>query len=255
MFGLDNKKYDLGVALSGGGARGYAHLGILKALKEKGIEPDIISGVSAGAIVGAFIAAQREPDEIFEIIKEYRFFDLASIRFPRKGLFSLDFIKNSIGKEIEYEKIEDLPIPLIVAATNMLDGEMTYFSEGSLSEIVQASSSIPVLFSPVEIDGKLYSDGGVLDNIPLEPLIARCKKTLVINISPVEPIEEMKNIVQVATRMFQLSVNARDSEKKKQCDFYIEPPEMCKYEILDTKHAKEIFDTGYRYTVDLDIPL
>lgn len=255
MTSKKDKKYKLGIALSGGGARGYAHLGILKALKEKGIEPDVISGVSAGAIAGAFIAAGKSPEETFDIIKTYRFFDFATIRFPRSGLFSLDNIKDSIEKEVGYEKVEDLPIPLFIAATNMLDGKVEYFSEGQLSKVVQASSSIPVLFSPVEINGKLYNDGGVLDNLPMKPLYSCCEKTILANISPIQPIKEMKNLVQVASRMFQLSVNSHYSEKKEMATIFIEPPEVDKYDILDTKHAKEIFDAGYNYTKDLDIKL
>ncbi|MEM6736156.1 MAG: patatin-like phospholipase family protein [Bacteroidota bacterium] len=250
-----SKKYKIGMALSGGGARGYAHLGILKALKEKGIVPDAISGTSAGAIAGAFISAGKEPEEAFEIIKGYRFFDLKTIRLPRSGLFSLDKIKDSIEKELTYDRIENLPIPLFVAVTDMLEGKMEYFSEGPLSHTVQASSSIPVLFSPVEIEGKLYSDGGVLDNLPLKPLVNCCKKTIIINISPIRPIKEIKNLVQVATRMFQLSINARDSEKKELCNFYIEPPDIERYDFLDTKHAREIFDVGYNYARDLEITL
>lgn len=255
MFWKKSKKYNLGVALSGGGARGYAHLGVLKALKEKGIEPDVISGTSAGAIAGAFIASGKSPDETLDIMKSYHFFDLATIRFPRTGLFSLSSIKDSINKEVGVNNIEDLPKPLFIAATNMLDGKIEYFSKGPLPKIVQASASIPVLFSPVEIDGKLYSDGGVLDNLPLKPLLECCKKTILINISPLFPIKEMKNLGQVAARMLQLSVNAREGVKKAKADFYIEPPEVDKYEILDTKHAQEIFDVGYNYTKNLDLKI
>lgn len=249
------KKYRLGIVLSGGGARGFAHLGILKALKEKGIEPDIISGTSAGAIVGAFICAGMTPDESFEIIKSYRFFDLATIRFPRSGLFSLDSIKRSIKKEIQYTKIEELPKPLIITATNMLDGKVKYFSEGPLAACVQASASIPVLFSPVMIKGKLYSDGGVLDNLPIKPLRELCDKIIVINISPLRPIDEMKNLVQVATRMLQLGVNAGEERKKRLADLYLEPSAIDTYDILDTKHSQEIFDLGYHYIKDRDITL
>lgn len=255
IFGRKSKKYDLGIALSGGGARGFAHLGILKALEEKGIRPDVISGTSAGAIAGAFIAAGKSPDEALEIMKKYRFFDITTLRIPKSGLFNLDGLKSSINKEIYQKKIEDLPKPLFIAATNMLDGRVEYFSEGPLGKIVQASASIPILFSPVEINGKLYADGGVLDNLPLKPILDCCKKTILINISPLLPIKEMKNLVQVATRMLQLSVHAREDLKKTQADFHIEPPEMDKYEILDTKHAQEIFDVGYKYTKSLSIEL
>ena len=255
LFRKPKKKYKLGIALSGGGARGFAHLGILKALEEKGIRPDVISGTSAGAIAGAFIAAGKTPDEAFKVMKGYRFFDFTSIRIPKTGLFNLDGLRSSIRREIRQDNIEELPIPLFITATNMLDGRVEYFSEGPLSEIVQASASIPILFSPVEIGNKLYADGGVLDNLPLRPLLDCCERTILINISPLLPIKEMKNIGQVATRMLQLSVHAREGQKKLQADFHIEPPEMDKYELLDTKHAKEIFDAGYRYTKGLEIKL
>ena len=255
MFGFKSKKYNLGIVLGGGGARGFAHLGILKALREKGIEPDVVSGTSAGAIVGAFICSGKTPDEAFKIIKDYRFFDFATIRFPRSGLFSLDSIKYSIMREIDYKNIEELPKPLFITATNMLDGKVHYFSEGSLAKCVQASASIPILYNPVEIKGKLYTDGGVLDNLPIRPLAKICKKIIIINISPLLPIPEMKNMVQVATRMLQLSVNAGERRKRKQADFYLEPPDINKYDILDTKHAKEIFDVGYTYAQSLEIKI
>jgi len=250
MFKKKHKKYKLGIALSGGGARGFAHLGILKALREKGLEPDIISGVSAGAIAGAFIASGKSVEESFEIIKGYRFFDLATIRFPRTGLFSLDSIQSSITKEIPHKNLEDLPIPLIVAASNMLEGKIEYFNEGPLPKIIQASASIPVLFSPVNINGKLYADGGLLDNQPIKPLLNVCKKTILVDISPVRPIREMKNLAQVATRMFQLGINSKD-ESRELASLKIAPPELEKYEILDTKHAQEIYDIGYQFVSEM----
>jgi len=255
MFLRRRKKYRLGIALSGGGARGFAHLGILKALKEKGVEPDIISGTSAGAIVGAFIASGKSPDETFEIIKEYRFFDLTKIRLPRMGLFNLDGLQNSINKEISEKRIEDLPMPMIIAATNMLEGKIDYFSNGPLAKCVQASSSIPILFSPVKIDGKMYLDGGIMDNLPIKPLTEVCRKTIAINISPLLPVHSIKNLAQVATRMLQLSINAREDTKTQQVDLFIEPQILDEYETLDTKHAKEIFDAGYKYASKLKISL
>jgi NTE family protein len=251
MFGLYKKKYDLGIVLGGGGARGFAHLGVLEALKKKGIEPDIISGVSAGAIAGAFIASGKTPRQALEIIREYKFFDISKLQLPRMSLFSLKAIRDSIEKEIPQKSIEDLGIPLVVAATNMYSGKVEYFSEGPLSKIVQASSSIPVVFNPIEINGALYSDGGVFDNLPIEPLKGLCKKIIVVNISPIQQVEELKNIAQIAARMFELSVNARHLEKSKKSDLYIEPPGLRKFDILDTKHAQEIFDIGYNYTREL----
>ena len=249
------KKYRLGIALSGGGARGFAHLGILKALEEKGIKPDIIAGVSAGAIAGAFIASGKSPHQALDIIEEYRFFDLARLRFPRNGFFTLNNVKASIEKEIPYERLEQLPIPLLVGATDILEGKVTYFSEGPIAPIVQASGSIPILFNPVSIEEKLYADGGILANQPIKPLFELCRKTIMVNISPVYPIKEVKNMVQMAARVFQLGINAPEEEDKNRSSVYIEPTEIKKYDFLDTKHAKEIFEIGYEHVSRRQIKL
>ncbi|MEM9338248.1 MAG: patatin-like phospholipase family protein [Bacteroidota bacterium] len=255
MFGFGKKKYDVGIVLGGGGARGFANLGVLQALKEEGIVPDVISSVSAGSIVGAFTAAGKTPIESFEIMKDYRFFDFSRIRFPRSGLFNLDGIRKSLEKEIPFENIEELPIPLIIASSNMLEGKVEYFSQGPIAQIVQASSSIPIIFSPVEIDGKLYADGGIFDNLPLDPIYDICKKTIVVNISPVQAIDGLKNLVQAASRMFQLSVNSGRLNKRNRSSLFIEPVELRQYDILDTKHASEIYQIGYDYVKNIDINL
>ncbi|SNT28406.1 NTE family protein [Ekhidna lutea] len=251
----ENKKYDLGIALGGGGARGFAHLGILKALEEKGIKPDVISGVSAGAIAGAFIASGHSPKEAFDIIKQYKFTGISEFNIPKTGLLSSAKMKSRLLKKISKERLEDLEIPLIICVTNMLDGKAEYLDEGPLADIIQASASIPVLFSPVEMNGKLYSDGGIFDNVPVRPLKKICKKVIGASISPIQQINELTSLIQVTTRMFQLAVNPSNGELEKQCDLFIEPVELCNYDIMDTKHAQEIFDIGYEYTKQMDIKL
>ena len=247
------KKYDLGIALGGGGARGFAHLGVLQALYEKGIFPDVISGVSAGAIAGVFIAAGHSPEDAFHIIKKYKFSAISELNIPKTGLLSSSKMKSSLLKKIQVERLEDLDTPMIVCVSNMLDGKAEYLSEGPIADIVQASASIPILFSPVKMNGKLYSDGGIFDNVPIKPLKKYCSKVIGVSISPIQKIEKLKNLVEVSTRMFQLVVNTRDRRKK--CDLYIEPKELSNYEIMDTKHAQEIYDIGYKHVRDLVIDL
>lgn len=251
----EKKQYKIGIALGGGGARGFAHLGVMEALAEKGINPDIISGVSAGAIAGAFIASGKSPREALDIVKSYNFTGISELNIPKTGLLSSDKMKKGLLKNIEISKLEDLEIPLIVGVSNMLDGKPEYLTKGTLADIVQASASIPVLYSPVNIDGKLYSDGGVFDNLPVKPLLEKCEKVIGVSISPIQKIDELKSLIQVATRMFQLAVNPSTREIDRQCDVFIEPADLCNYDIMDTKHAQEIFDIGYEYTRGMDIDL
>ncbi|WP_420318531.1 patatin-like phospholipase family protein [Ekhidna sp.] len=255
MFKSEKDKYEIGIALGGGGARGFAHLGILQALEEKGIKPDAIAGVSAGAIAGAFIAAGHSPKEAFDFIKDYKFTAISEFNIPKTGLLSSSKMKSRLLKKISTEKLEDLEIPLVICVSNMLDGKPEYLTEGPLADIVQASASIPVLFSPVKLNGKLYSDGGIFDNVPVKPLKKACKKVIGVSISPIQKVEELTSLIQVSTRMFQLAVNPSNAELEKQCDLFIEPPALCDYDIMDTKHAQEIFDIGYDYVKEMDIDL
>lgn len=242
------KKYKTGLVLSGGGTRGFAHLGVLSALYEAEIIPDVISGVSAGAIVGAFIASGKSPVEIKEILNKGTFFKYTRMQIPKDGLFKLDGLKEVIQKEIGLKNIEDLKIPLFMGISNLNKGKMEYRNSGNLADIVLASASIPILFSPVKIDSDLYVDGGLLDNIPIKPILKDCDQIITVNISPVVPEENLKNLKQIASRTFYMSVNAAISEVKKASAIYIEPEGIEKYEILSMSHTEELFNLGYTST-------
>ncbi len=245
--------YALGIALGGGGARGYAHLGVLQALKEKGIEADIYSGTSAGSIVGAFMASGMEPKEVFKLMKRNSIFDFAKLTIPSIGLLSLDNLTKHLKKHIKYEKLENLPIPLIVTIANMYSGKVHYMEEGPLLQIVQASSSIPVLFAPVEIDGQLYNDGGIFDNLPYKPLEKKCDHIIAIHISPIRPIKQLKNLAQVATRTFELSVNGHIKESRNDKRTIIAPKGIESFDLLDARYADKLYEIAYEHTTNLDL--
>lgn len=247
------KKYNLGFVLSGGGARGFAHLGILQYFFELGIKPDIISGVSAGAIVGVFIASGKTPEETHKILTKGGFLKYTKIHLPIDGLLRLDGLKEIFIKEIPYKNIEELKIPLIIASTNLNTGKIEYFNKGHIHQIVLASSSIPILFSPVEINGFQYVDGGVLNNLPIEPLQGKCKKIITQNINPINQTSKLKNLIQVATRTFHIGVHSRLEKAKKLSDLYIEPGNLDMYDLLKSSHADKIFEIGYEYAKSLDL--
>jgi NTE family protein len=245
-------QYNFGFVLSGGGARGFAHLGILEALIEKGIKPDIISGVSAGAIVGAFLSSGKTPHEIHQILKKGNLFRYTTITLPVNGLLKLDGLHKMLEKEIPYTNLEELPIPLIVGVSNITDGMAEYLSKGPLARIILASSSIPVLFTPVEIDNKLYADGGLLENIPVEPLVGKCRKIIVSNISPLQKPAEVRNLIQMVTRTFHMSIHSRTKEAKNYADVYIEPETLTHFDLLSVNQADEAFEVGYNTVVRMD---
>ncbi len=244
-------EYSVGLVLGGGGARGFAHLGVAKALAEKGIRPDIISGVSAGAIAGVFLASGMDPDEIFRIMKEQDFMKISQFKMSKKGFIRLEGLKQQIKLYVPFRNLEDLPIPLIVAVCNLNKGRTEYMTCGSLADIVQASSSIPVLFAPVKMGDDYYVDGGVLDNLPIRPVRKICEKVIAVNISPIHDTDRLQNIMQIATRVFHMSVDKSTIKSGKLADLYIEPPGVDHYDILRVKYAEELFHIAYEHTKDL----
>lgn len=219
--------------LGGGGARGFCHLGVMKALEEKGFTINAISGVSAGAIAGAFYCAGVSPNETLDILKEKRFFDFSRIHLPIDGLLSLEGLEDQLNKAIPTKNIEDLETPLYVAVTNLNDGDIEYKNHGPLGKTVLASASLPVLFSPVTMEGKQYVDGGVLDNFPVKPVLEDGLPIVGVNVSPLNKLPHLENLIQITQRMFQLGVNKQTEINKLKCNYVIEPEGLRKYDILD----------------------
>jgi len=242
---FSRKKYQLGIALGGGGSRGFAHLGVLAALAEKDIYPDIISGVSAGAIMGAFVASGLSAIQTHELTKSKNIMDYSGIQLPTSGLLSLGGLKKELKKNIKVKDLKDLKVPLIVGTSNLNEGRMEYFSKGPLVELVLASSAIPILFSPIKYKGSYYADGGVFNNIPVEPLKNNCKKIIAVDISPLNKVTKLENLTDIAARAFQLMVNSNYEQIKKDSDIFISPKEIGNYMMLDNSNADKIFQIGY----------
>lgn len=238
----------VGIALGGGGARGFIHLGVIQALYEEGIYFDEIAGTSAGAIAGVLIASGKSPIEAHEILKKRDFFGYSKFHIPKIGLFSLDGLTQLIDDEIGAKTFEELEIPFYASATNLNTGKIEYLNEGSLAKAVTASSSIPFLFKPIHIGGSKYSDGGIIDNLPIAPLQKNCKRIIAINISPIEEKDNLNSLFKVASRTFELCVNARATEMKHKCSLFIEPEEIGAYDLFDIKKADELFNKGYEHT-------
>ncbi len=249
------KKYGIGISLSGGGVRGFAHLGVLQALNEKGIFPEILSGSSAGAIVGAFYCAGYSPRDVFEILKNKKFSDFSKVHIPKDGLFSISNLKLILEKNIKQPNIEDLILPFYVCISNLTTGRAEYHNKGNLSTIVQASAAVPIVFSPVKIGDSLFVDGGLTDNLPVRPLVRQCEYIIGVNIFPNESVSKLDNIFQIATRSFQINMNNNMKYVRAKCSLLIEPENISKYYSLEMKHQEEIFEIGYNCAKKMKIKL
>jgi len=242
------KHYRTGLVLSGGGVRGFAHLGLLQALNEAGIFPDVISGTSAGALAGALYADGHTPEEILKILNPGSMLDFLRPALPREGLLQIGGIIKFLKNSLRAKTFEELKIPLYVTATDLNNGKAVYFSSGVLLEPVIASASIPVLFQPVTINNILYVDGGVLDNMPLQPIENKCSFLIGSYVNPVGYIEKISGLINIAERTFMLSMSKEIYEKSKKLDLFIAPPELVSYKILDPEKAEELFMIGYNIT-------
>jgi NTE family protein len=247
---MADKEYKIGLVLSGGGARGFAHLGLIQALNEAGISPDVISGTSAGALVGVLYADGYTPKEILKFMNTGSRFDLMRPALPREGLLQINGILKILKIYLRAKSFDELKIPLFVTATDLNNGKAVYFSEGELLDPVIASASIPVLFQPVKINEISYVDGGVLDNLPLKPIENKCKFLIGSFVNPVGRIEKISGLINIAERTFMLSMSKEITEKSKKFDLFVAPLELRNYKILDPEKANELFKVGYEATIE-----
>jgi NTE family protein len=242
------KQYKIGLVLSGGGARGFAHLGLIQALNEAGIYPDVISGTSAGALAGVLYADGHTPKEIMKIMNSGSRLDFMRPTLPREGLLQIGGVLKILKTSLRAKTFEELKIPLYVSATDLNNGKAVYFSEGDLLDPVIASASIPVLFQPVMINKICYVDGGVLDNLPVRPIENKCKILIGSFVNPVGYMDKISGLINIAERTFMLSMSKEIIEKAKKFDLFVAPLELRNYKILDPEKADDLFSVGYKAT-------
>jgi len=164
----------VGLCLGSGGARGLAHIGVLQVLEENGIVPDIISGCSAGAIFGAVYAAGTNLNLLEKFMGTVEAGDIVDLGIPLHGGFlSGDKIEEVVATLTHNLSFDETRIPFVCIATDLITGEMKAFEKGKLHRAVRASMAVPGVFTPAEIDGHFYVDGGVLEELPVRVLRER----------------------------------------------------------------------------------
>ena len=240
----------LAVVLSGGGARGIAHLGVLAALDELGLPVGALAGASSGGIVGAFYAAGFAPREVLRLLQATSIPRLTRPAFGRKGLLGLEAVGQLLARHLGAAvSFEDLARPLTLVATDLEAGESVYFSRGPLVPPLLASSAVPVVYRPVEYQGRQLVDGGLLNNLPVEPLLALGAPIVGVHCNPINREARLPNLRRVMERTLQIALSANVTARKAQCTLLLEPPRLQQYRPLDFRKAPELFEIGYRYTL------
>ncbi|GAB3294556.1 patatin-like phospholipase family protein [Hymenobacter tenuis] len=241
----------LGLAFSGGGARGIAHLGVLAALDELALPIGELAGVSSGAIVAAFYAAGFPPREILRLFQEVSLGQITRLALSSYGLLRID----GVGKLFELHlgpdaTFEQLRLPLTLIATDIKEGVSVRFSEGLLIPPLLASSAVPVLYRPVEYQGRHLVDGGLLNNLPVEALLGKPGlKVVGVHCNPPHKEARISTLRGLIERTLNLAVGANTYPSKQHCHLLLEPPELGAYRMAQYRRAPELFEIGYRYTL------
>jgi NTE family protein len=238
----------IGLVLSGGGARGICHLGVMKALDEFGVKINYLSGTSAGSITGALYSYGYKPDEIINIISSTSLTRTLRIAWKWTGLLSLEGLSQLFLKYIPENNFDALKIPLTIAATDIKKGRIEYFSTGELIPAILGSCCVPAVFNPVELNGGLFVDGGVLDNLPVKAIQDKCDFIIGSHCNFIRSDVDLKNFRTVIERSLLMAISGNTTISKTLCNILIEPPEIGKFSGFDLSKSKDIFDVGYKFT-------
>lgn len=241
-------RYRLGIVFSGGGMRGAAHAGVLAALAEEGIEPDVASGTSSGALVGALWAAGRSPQEICDFFAEsspFRWSKLA-LGLGKPGLLDAEKIEGDFLQAFPENSFEALKRPLFITATDLVRARLEVFSSGPLVRPLLASSAVPMVFTPVEINGSLYADGGILDNFPVTPLVSVATVILGVLVSRLSTtrVDDLTSSWGVAQRAFEVAQFHNSKRDLHRCSLVLQPSGLEAFNLFDVKSRAEIFEAG-----------
>jgi NTE family protein len=234
--------------LSGGGARGYAHLGVLKAFAEQDIFPEAISATSAGSIAAAFICDGYSTDDVRDIFKQHKLGLSMQWTNWRVGFLSLKKVETVLKQTLRHTTFESLPLPLYITATNFITGEQAVFDKGAIIPAVLAASSIPMLFHPVEIDGTPYVDGGLSGNLPVEPLVGQYEGIIGVHVNPLTPYDPAAGFLANMDRTLNMAISKPVLNNKLLCSRFIEPDGLGKFGMFDFNKLENIYTIGLDYT-------
>ncbi|NEV94993.1 patatin-like phospholipase family protein [Psychroflexus sp. YR1-1] len=242
---------NIGLVLSGGGMRGAAHIGVIKALEEHGIFPTHISGASAGAIVGALYAYGYDWETMFKFFKTFQLLDFKKYALGKPGIIDAEKFYPQFSALLKDDNFSALKKSLTITATDILKGNLKTFSEGELIKPILASAAFPGFFAPVKIEDSFYIDGGVLNNFPISVLKPKCDIIIgsYVNGYDAISIKDLKHFHNVVERTFKLKSVKEDYKKFKHCDLVIVPKALGKYGTFDKKYLNDIFNIGYSATI------
>jgi len=230
----------IALALGGGAARGFAHIGVIKALEAQGIVPDIVVGTSAGSVVAALYASGMNGFDLQKIALEMKEDMLADWTLPNRGVVKGEALQVFINQNVKGQTIQNLPKPLGVVATDLQSGEMVLFRRGDTGMAVRASSTVPGVFQPVEINGRDYVDGGLTSPVPAQSARSMgANFVIAVDISSVGRREKLTGTLDIMLQTFAIMGHSISRHELEDADVVIKPrtATMSSTDFEDRHHA------------------
>ena len=257
-------KKKIALVLGGGSAYGYAHIGVIQAMEEKGIKPDLIVGTSMGSIVGAYYAAFGEIDSLINIIsKTSTFKTVADPGFFSLGIIKTKKIEDLFKKVFGERKFAKCKIPLIINACDINSGENIVYKKGLIRDAVRASMSVPGIFAPFVKGNKILVDGGIVNNLGIN-LVPKNYKIIAVRVTPasnkkifsskdiktLNPIKRLIYYFEIINKSFTILINKlEDQMVKERDDILYLSPNLKKFSYVSFGKHKELIKAGYKEAI------
>ncbi|MFO8111218.1 MAG: patatin-like phospholipase family protein [Desulfosalsimonadaceae bacterium] len=239
------REQKIGIALGGGAILGAAHIGVLKAFQEKEIAISAISGTSIGSFIAALYAFDVTPEEIEKIASELNWLDVSGFAFSRLGLLTNEKMGRKITDVLREVKFEDARIPLSMIATDVGGFEKVILESGDVALAVMASTCVPGIFTPVEIDDRMLVDGGLMENVPITPLFNRDLDIIIgVDLNAGRKYKKPEDLIDVVLNAIDITIDNATRMQTQKADLVI-APKLSAYNRTDRGHVPDLIKEGY----------
>lgn len=245
MFG---KKKTFGLALGGGAARGFAHIGVLKALDEAGLKPAFVAGTSVGSLIGALYCAGLSWQQIWQEAEDLDWPDLVKVTMPTMGLVNPDRLEARVDRLVGGKTIEELPIPFQAITVDLVSGSETIMTHGPIGRAVRASCSIPGIFTPLDDGNRLLADGGIVNNLPTRQ-VKQMGAGFVISVDIAycgwDHQRKPSNLLEVLFASTFIFMSSTGAQGRSMSDLLV-VPDLADFSFHDMSHKQEMLELGYQ---------
>ena len=255
IFSGSKNKDNIGLCLSGGGALGFAHIGVLQALEEHGIVPQYIAGSSMGAVIGMFYAAGYSPAEMLQLIKDDKLYKISKLMtfrssFFKSGISNHSMLRSLIHELVPHNSFEQLEKRLQICVVNLNTAKWEIVESGNeLDKWVAASASIPGVFETIMEGEVFYVDGGLLNNLPAQGISAFCKTIIGVDVIPHVVPSKLNKPTDTLAFSFRAVQHQNSKEGRSLCKFIIEPKAIEEFHEFSFDAYRAIYQHGYNAAI------